>query len=212
MAAKAPKPTKQQVEQARLRAKGGIPMDAKAKDLRGMNKAMLTVATMLPGGRAGKAIGVVAGKAINRVVAKEASPAILKAANAAKGSGKMVNPKPAMGKIERTAPKRNVIVKTQDKTIATNGFISKNGHQVVKVNTKNPIVRTVEKEVTAAKAASQTKSTNKLRYGSAKAESKRGRDAVEGTKAIPKALGRAGAAAGATAGPLATNAKKNKSK
>lgn len=215
MAYKAPKPTKAQIAEGKARASAaGITMDQSAKGLRNAGKAIIkgaqTAALATGAGKAGALVGKVAGKAVTRAIAKEASPKVLKAANAARGSGKMVNPKAATGKIERTAPKRDVIVKTDDKTIATNGFISRNGHKVVKVNTKNPMVRTVEKEVTKAKAASQTKSTNKLRYGGAKAEASRSRDAVNSTNVLPKAGSNVGKVTGALAGAAAANTKKKK--
>lgn len=53
---KAPKPTKQQLSQAAARSKGQIPMDTTAKQLRGTTKIIAAAASMLPVGRAAKAI------------------------------------------------------------------------------------------------------------------------------------------------------------
>lgn len=164
--------------------------------------------TIVPVGTGAK-VGKVAGKAVARAVAKEASPKVLKAANKAKGSGKMVYPKAATGKTERTAAKRDVVVKTQDKTLAIKGkFIDKSGRKSIKVNTKNPTVRTVEKEVTNKQAAQRTASSNRLRYGSSKQEASRMRAAVSESKILP----RAGKYVGATAGfaPAAAKSKKKK--
>jgi len=153
---------------------------------------------------AGAKIGKVAGKAAARALAKEASPKIASAANKARGAGKTVNPKPAMGKVERTAPKRDVVVKTEDKTLAIKGkFIDRAGRKSVKVNTKKPTVRTVEKEVTKKQASQRTASSNRLRYGASKAEASRGRTAIESSEILRKA----GKAAGATAGSAPAVAK-----
>lgn len=158
---------------------------------------------------AGAKVGSVAGKAVARSVAKEARPGVLKAANKAKGSGKMTTPKAPTGKIERTAPKRDVVVRTEDKTLAIKGkFIDKSGRKSVKVNTQNPSVRTVEKEVTKKQAAQRTASANRLRYGSAKKEA----DRMTAQVSQSKILSRGGKAAGATAGtaPAANKSKKKK--
>ena len=160
---------------------------------------------------AGAKVGAVAGKAVNRIIAKETGKKVLQASNRAKGSGKMVVKEPAKGKTISTAAKRDVVVKTDNKVIPVKrlDYISKTGKKSVKVNTKNPTVRVVEKEVTAKKAANRTASSNKLRYGGAKAEAARTRKAVENSKVLP----RLGAASGAAAGAAPAASKKaNKKK
>lgn len=166
--------------------------------------------TVLPIG-AGAKVGKIAGKAVARAVAKEASPKVLKAANKARGSGKMVNPKAATGKTERTAAKRDVVVKTDDKTLGIKPFIDRSGRKSVKVNTKNPTVRTVEKEVTKKQAAQRTKSANKLRYGASKAEAARTRTAVGSSKILSRGGQNIGAGlGGAAVGSKAAKDKKKK--
>lgn len=157
---------------------------------------------------AGAKIGAVAGRAAARALAQEASPKILKAANAAKGAGKMVVKEAEKGKKIATAAKRDVVVKSQDKTLGIKPFINRKGEESVKVATKKPTVRVVEKEVTAKTAANRTKSANQLRYGSAKAEAKRGRNAVESSELLPKFGAKTGAAAGAAGGAAAVKSKK----
>lgn len=161
---------------------------------------------------AGAKVGAVAGRAVARAVAKEASPKVLRAANAAKGSGKMVVKEAEKGKKTATAAKRDVVVKTDDKVIPvkSKGYISKTGEKSVKVNTKKPTVRIVEKEVTAKTAANRTKSSNQLRYGGAKAEAKRTREAVSSSELLPKFGAKTGAAGGAVAGAAAVKSKSNK--
>jgi hypothetical protein len=161
---------------------------------------------------AGAKVGAVAGKAVARAVAKEASPKVLKAANKAKGSGSMVNPKPAMGKKTATAAKRDVVVKTDNKVIPVKdkGYISKSGEKSIKVNTNRPTVRVVEKAVTNKTAANRTKSSNQLRYGGAKAETKRLREAVSSSELLPKFGAKVGTAAGAAGGVAAAKAKPKK--
>jgi len=158
---------------------------------------------------AGARVGAVAGKAVNRAIAKEAGKDVLKSSNKAKGSGKMVVKEPAKGKKVSTAAKRDVVVKTQDKTYKLNGFISKKGEQSVKVATKKPTVRVVEKEVTAKTAANRTAASNKLRYGAAKAETSRAKKAVEASTLLPR-LGAAGGAAAGTAPAVSKKANKKK--
>jgi len=158
---------------------------------------------------AGAKVGKIAGEAVARAVAKESGTKSLSAANKARGAGKMINPKPAMGKTQRTAPKRDVVVKTEDKTLAIKGrFIDKSGRKSVKVNTKNPNVRVVEKEVTRKQANRATASSNRLRYGGAKAEAQRTREAV-GSSRI---LSRGGQNIGAGAGGFAVGSKPAKDK
>ncbi len=163
---------------------------------------------------AGAKIGAVAGKAVARAVAKEASPKVLKASAKAKGSGKMVVKEPAKGKKTSTAAKRDVVVKTDDKVIPVKrmGYINKSGEKSVKVNTNRPTVRIVEKEVSAKTAANRTKSSNQLRYGGAKAESRRMREAVSSSDLLPKFGAKTGAALGAAGGAAAAKAKSNKKK
>jgi hypothetical protein len=160
---------------------------------------------------AGAKVGAVAGKAVNRAIAKEVRPTVLKSANKAKGSGKMVVKEPAKGKTMSTAAKRDVVVKTDDKVIPVKrlGYISKTGKKSVKVNTKNPTVRVVEKEVTAKTAANRTAASNRLRYGAAKAETSRAKKAIEGSTLLPRLGAVSGAAAGAA--PAASK-KANKKK
>ncbi len=198
------KPTKAQTAYGKSRAGGQNAMRITAKDVKRTAKAAAEVALLaVPIGKGAK-IGQVAGKAAARALAKEASPKIASAANKARGAGKTVNPKPAMGKVERTAPKRDVVVKTEDKTLAIKGkFIDKAGRKSVKVNTKKPTVRTVEKEVTKKEASRRTASSNRLRYGASKAEASRGRTAIESSEILRKA----GKAAGATAGSAPAVAK-----
>jgi nitrogen fixation/metabolism regulation signal transduction histidine kinase len=157
-----------------------------------------TIATFAIPMAGGAKVGAVAGKALARAVSKEATPKVLKAANKARGSGKMVNPKAATGKKTSTAPKRDVVVKTDDKVIPVKrmGYINKRGEKSIKVNTQNPTVRVVEKEVTRKQANRATSSSNRLRYGGAKKEAKRMREAVGESKILK----RGGAAAGVTAG------------
>jgi len=161
-------------------------------------KIATTIATFAIPMAGGAKVGSVAGKALARAVAKEASPKVLKTANKARGSGKMVNPRAATGKTTSTAPKRDVVVKTDDKVIPVKrlGYIDKRGKKSIKVNTQNPTVRVVEKEVTRKQANKATSSSNRLRYGGAKKEAKRMREAVGESKILK----RGGAAAGVTAG------------
>lgn len=157
---------------------------------------------------AGAKVGAVAGKAVNRAIAKEAGKEVLKTANKAKGSGKMVAKEAAKGKKVSTAAKRDVVVKTGDKSYKLNGFISNKGEQSIKVSTKKPTVRFIEKEVTAKKAADRTAASNKLRYGAAKAETSRAKKAVENSTLLP----RLGAAGGAAAGAAPAVSKKSNKK
>lgn len=175
--------------------------------VKGAKAGVQDAALMAVGGK----VGSVAGKAVARAVAKEASPKVLKAANAAKGSGKMTYPKTATGKVTRTAAKRDVVVKTQDRTLKQNGFINRSGEKSIKVNTKNPKVRTVEKEVTKKQADRITAGTNKLRYGSAKQEAARTRAAVSDSKLLQK-TGKAVGAGAATTPAIAREASKKKKK
>ena len=172
--------------------------------VKGAKAGAKDLALMAVGGK----VGSVAGKAVARAVAKEASPKVLRAANAAKGSGKMTYPKAATGKTTSTAAKRDVVVKTQDKTLKANGFISRSGEKSVKVNTNKPKVRVVEKEVTKKQADKITAGTNKLRYGSAKQEASRSRAAVSDSKMLPKAGERIGSIAGLSASAAKSKKKK----
>ena len=160
---------------------------------------------------AGGKVGYVAGKAINRAVGKEVGKKVLKSSNKAKGSGKMVVKEPAKGKKVSTAPKRDVVVKSQDKTLGIKPFINRKGEESVKVATKKPTVRVIEKAVTAKTAANRTAASNKLRYGAAKAEAARARKAVESNKVIPRLTAAGGVAAGASV-PASKKANQKKKK
>ena len=168
--------------------------------------------------RAGAKVGMTAGKAAARTTSKKVGKEVLKSSNKAKGSGSMVYPKPATGKKTATAPKRDVVVKTEDRTLAIKDrFINRSGEKSVKVNTKKPTVRVVEKEVTRDTANMRTKQSNRLRYGNAKADAARAREASVKSSKKPTAGkivgGAAGAATGAPANATATAInKKNKKK
>jgi hypothetical protein len=167
--------------------------------------------------RAGAKIGMTAGKAAARTTSKKVGKEVLKSSNKAKGSGSMVYPKPAMGKKTATAPKKDVVVKSADKTYARNGFINKKGEQSIKTgNTNKPTVRIVEKEVKRDMANARTAASNRLRYGNAKADAARARKASVETSKKPAAGKKLGAAAGAAAGAPAraavTNSNKKKKK
>lgn len=205
------KPTKAQTAYGKARAGGQNPMRITANDVKRTARAAAEAALLaVPIGK-GVKIGQVAGKAVARALAKEASPKIVSAANKARGAGKMVNPKPAMGKVERTAPKRDVVVKTEDKTLAIKGkFVDKSGRKSIKVNTNKPTVRTVEKEVTKKQAAQRTASSNKLRYGASKAEGARGKAAIESSDILRKTGGAIGGAAGTA--PAVAKVKSTKKK
>jgi len=197
---------------------------ARKGDVKGALKSAATAAfeagTTVSGAglaaRAGAKVGLTAGKAAARTTSKKVGKEVLKSSNKARGSGSMVYPKPAMGKKTATSPKRDVVVKTEDLTLPMNGFINRAGEKSVKVNTKKPTVRVVEKEVTRDTANMRTKQSNRLRYGNAKADAARAREAsVKASKkpATGKAIGAAaGAAAGAPARAAATNANKKKKK
>lgn len=195
---------------------------AKKGDIKGALKSAaagaLEAGTTLSGAgtvaKAGAKVGLVAGKAAARKEAEAVGKQVLKASNKAKGSGSMVYPKPAMGKKVATAPKRDVVVKSQDKTLGIKPFINRKGEESVKVATNKPTVRTVEKEVTRDQANMRTAQSNRLRYANAKADAARAREAVEKTSKKPAVGKVAGAAAGAAAGAPARAAvtKSNKDK
>ena len=197
---------------------------ARKGDIKGALKSAATAAfeagTTVSGAglaaKAGAKVGLTAGKAAARTTSKKVGKEVLKSSNKAKGSGSMVYPKPAMGKKTATSPKRDVVVKTEDLTLPMNGFINRVGEKSVKVNTKKPTVRVVEKEVTRDTANMRTKQSNRLRYGNAKADAARAREASVKASKKPvtgKAIGAAaGAAAGAPARAAATNANKKKKK
>jgi len=207
------KPTKQQVAQAKVRAGGNNPIKVTDAGLKRLGKVALNAAMIAAPGGAGAKIGTVAGKAILRSIAKEARPAALKAANKARGSGKMVNPKAPSGDKIKTAPKRDVVVKTEDKTLAVKDrFINRKGEKSVKVNTDKPTVRTINKGTSQKEANKQTASFNKMRYGASKKEADRGSAAVQGTKSVPNAGKKIGKTLGATAGAAGASAKNKKSK
>ena len=197
---------------------------ARKGDIKGAIKSAATAAleagTTVSGAglaaKAGAKIGLTAGKAAARKEAKTVGKQVLKESNKAKGSGSMVYPKPATGKTRPTAPKRDVVVKTDDRVIPVKdkGYISKTGEKSIKVNTNKPKVRTVEKEVTRDMANARTAASNRLRYGSAKADAARARKAVVDNSKKPTTGKRLGAAAGAAAGAparaTATNSNKKK--
>jgi hypothetical protein len=165
--------------------------------------------------KAGAKIGLTAGKAAARETSKKVGKEVLRSSNKAKGSGSMVYPKPAMGKKTATSPKRDVVVKTEDRTLAVKGrFINSKGEKSVKVNIKKPTVRVIEKEVTRNIANMRTAQSNRLRYGNVKADAARAREAsVKASKkpAVGRAVGAtAGAAAGAPARAAVTNSNKKK--
>jgi hypothetical protein len=147
--------------------------------------------------KVGKVVGEVAGRAAARAIATDSRGAMLKAADKARGAGKMVTSKPETGNKVSTAARRDVVVKTEDKTLATNGFINKNGEKSVKVNTDKPTVRTVEKAVSNETAAQRTAASNRLRYGGAKAETNRMQDAVSNSNLAAKTGANTGRALGA---------------
>jgi hypothetical protein len=161
-------------------------------------KVIEAAAVAAPEAKAGEVVGEVAGRAAARAIANDSRSAMLKAADKARGAGKMVTSKPETGNKVATAAGRDVVVKTQDKTLATNGFINKNGEQSVKVNTSKPTVRTVEKAVSNDTAAQRTAASNRLRYGGAKAETNRMQDAVSNSTLAPKVGAEVGKALGAT--------------
>lgn len=205
------KPSKAQVAYGKARAGGQNAMRITAKDVKRTAKAAAETALLLAPIGKGVKVGQVAGKAVARAIAKEASPKIASAANKARGAGKMVNPKPAMGKVERTAAKRDVVVKTDDKSLAgLNRRIDSKGRQSVKVRTNKPTVRTIEKEVTNKQASQRTASANKLRRGASKAEAARGRAAIEGSSILRKTGGAVGGTAGAA--PIAAKIKSQNKK
>ncbi len=143
------------------------------ENIRNLGNLALVASSAIPGAVVGKAIGIAAAKATAKKVGKE----VLQTANKAKGSGKMVYSKAATGKKTATSPKRDVVVKTEDKTLAIKDrFINRSGEKSVKVNTKKPTVRVVEKEVTRDTANMRTKQSNRLRYSNAKAEAARARE------------------------------------
>jgi hypothetical protein len=170
------------------------------------------------GAKVGGKIGLTAGKAAARSTSKKVGKEVLKSSNKARGSGSMVYPKPAMGKKTSTSPKRDVVVKTDDRVIPikSKGYISKTGEKSIKTNTKKPTVRVVEKEVTRDIANMRTAQSNRLRYGNAKADAARARDAsVKSSKkpAVSRELGAgAGAAAVAPSQAVARNNNKKKKK
>jgi hypothetical protein len=159
---------------------------ARKGDIKGAIKSAATAAfeagTTVSGAglaaKAGAKVGLTAGKAAARETSKKVGKEVLKSSNKAKGSGSMVYPKPAMGKKTATSPKRDVVVKTEDKTLAVKDrFINRSGEKSIKVNTKKPTVRVVEKEVTRDMANTRTATSNRLRYGNAKADAARAREA-----------------------------------
>ena len=184
------------------------------KEKASTRKTIGMIASVFAPGAAGAKIGSVAGKAVLRGIAKEARPAAIKAANAARGSVKMFTPKAPSGVKVKTAAKRDVVVKTDDKVIPVKdkGYISKTGEKSIKTNTNNPTVRSIDKGTTAKQANTQTSSFNKMRYGASKKEADRGSAAVQGTKGVPNTGKKIGAVSGGAAGAAGASAKKKKSK
>lgn len=170
------------------------------------------------GAKIGAKVGLTAGKAAARTTSKKVGKEVLKSSNKARGSGSMVYPKPAIGKKTATSPKRDVVVKTDDRVIPIKdkGYISKTGEKSIKTNTRKPTVRLVEKEVTRDMANMRTAQSNRLRYGNAKADAARARDASVKASKKPTAGKIVGSAAGAAAGTPAraavTNSNKKKKK
>ena len=196
---------------------------ARKGDIKGAIKSAATAAleagTTVSGAglaaKAGAKIGLTAGKAAARKTSKKVGKEVLRSSNKAKGSGSMVYPRAATGKKTATAPKRDVVVKTEDRTLAVKGrFINSKGEKSIKVNTKKPTVRVIEKEVTRDMANMRTAQSNRLRYGNAKADAARAREAsVKASRkpAVGRAVGAtAGAAAGAPARAAVTNSNKKK--
>ena len=166
-------------------------------------KVIEAAAVAAPEVKAGEVVGQVAGRAVARAIANDSRSAMLKAADKARGAGKMVTPKPETGNKVATAAGRDVVVKTENKTLATHGFINKNGEKSVKVNTSKPTVRTVEKAVSNETAAQRTAASNRLRYGGAKAETNRMQESVSNSNLAPKV----GATVGKTIGAAPAIAK-----
>ena len=184
------------------------------KEQASTRKTIGMIASITGAGGAGAKIGSVAGKAVLRAIAKESRPAALKAANAARGAGKQINPKAPSGVKTKTAAKRDVVVKTDDKVIPVKnkGYINKTGEKSIKTNTNNPTVRSIDKGTTRKQANQQTSSFNKMRYGASKKEADRGSAAIQGTKGVPNAGKKVGKALGAAAGAAGASAKKKNSK
>lgn len=184
------------------------------KEKASTRKTIGMIASVFAPSAAGAKIGSVAGKAVLRGIAKEARPAVIKSANVARGSGKMITPKAPSGVKVKTAAKRDVVVKTDDKVIPikNKGYINKTGEKSIKTNTNNPTVRSIDKGTTRKQANQQTSSFNKMRYGASKKEADRGSAAIQRTKGVPNAGKKIGAVSGAAAGAAGVSAKKKKSK
>jgi hypothetical protein len=191
-----------------------IKVKAKSKEQQARTRKLFgAAATVAIPGAAGVKIGSVAGKALLRSIAKEARPAAMKAANKARGSGKQINPKAPSGEKIKTAPKRDVVVKTEDRTLAVKDrFINRKGEKSVRVNTDKPTVRTINKGTSQKEANKQTSSFNKMRYGASKKEADRGSEAVQGTKKVPNAGKKIGGTLGASAGAAGASANNKKKK
>lgn len=161
---------------------------------------------------AGAKVGSIAGKETARRVAKESGKKSLRAANKAKGSGKMTYPKAASGKTTATAPKRDVVVKYGKKDPSQKATLTKEGKKSIPTYTDKPTVRTIEKEVTRKQANKATASSNKLRYGAAKAEKSRTEKSVASSEILRKQARNRGIVAGATPAGAKTQKDKNKKK
>jgi hypothetical protein len=168
------------------------------KQQEGTRKVLANIAVTAIGGGVAGAIG----KAATRAVAKSATPKAAVALNRSRGAGRMVNPKAPTGKKVSTAPKRDVVVKTEDKTLAVKGrFIDKSGHKSVKVNTNKPTARTIKPEVTKKQADRYTKQTSNMRRKQALKDANTAMEEV----AKSNVLRNAGRVSGATATAGATN-------
>lgn len=71
MAAKATKPTKQQIAQAKARAGGNNPVKVTNKGLKKLGSAAVMAASFTPAGRAAKVAGKTASKVIGNVINKK---------------------------------------------------------------------------------------------------------------------------------------------
>jgi hypothetical protein len=114
MAYKAPKPTKAQLAEAKVRAAAsGIAMNQSAKGLRNASKAIVAGASMLPAGRAVKVAATAAKAATKAGSAARANARGLKAANkptkAAKsgeGNNKLISVEARRGALKNSPPAR----------------------------------------------------------------------------------------------------------
>jgi hypothetical protein len=152
----------------------------------GTRKVLANIAVTAIGGGVAGAIG----KAATRAVAKSATPKAAVALNRSRGAGRMVNPKAPTGKKVSTAPKRDVLVKTEDKAKTS-----------VKTTAKKPNVRTVSRGLSREDAARYTKQTSNMRRKQALKDA----NTAMGEVAKSNVLRNAGRVSGATATAGATN-------